>query len=94
LTLPERQNKSVRLALTSWTSVRGEPYPARNLGCELRPQGLGSRGACQACLREVGVDTYYAQYEGEAYAQINAVPEAKNPCGEAVLRRVIFRTFF
>jgi farnesyl diphosphate synthase len=46
---------------------------------------------------EVGVDTYYAQYEAEAYARINAlidaVPEAKSPCGEAVLRRAVFRTF-
>ena len=46
---------------------------------------------------EVGVDAYYAQYEAEAYARINAVidavPEAKSPCGEAVLRRAVFRTF-
>jgi hypothetical protein len=46
---------------------------------------------------EVGVNTYYTQYEAEAYARIealiDAVPEAKSPCGEAVLHRAIFRTF-
>jgi farnesyl diphosphate synthase len=48
-------------------------------------------------FREVGVDAYYAEYEAEAYARINAlidaVPEVKSPCGEAVLRRSVFRTF-
>ena len=46
---------------------------------------------------EVGVDGYYDQYEAEAYArfygQIDAIPEVKSPCGEAVLRRAVFRTF-
>ena len=48
-------------------------------------------------MREVGVDAMYAQYEAEAYARINAlidaVPEVKSPCGEAVLRRAVFRVF-
>jgi farnesyl diphosphate synthase len=48
-------------------------------------------------FREVGVDGYYERYEAEAYARINAlidaVPEVKSPCGEAVLRRAVFRTF-
>jgi len=48
-------------------------------------------------FREVGVDAFYAQYEAEAYtrinALINAVPEVKSPCGEAVLRRAVFSTF-
>jgi len=48
-------------------------------------------------FREVGVDGYYEQYEAEAYARINAlidaVPEVKSPCGGAVLRRAVFRTF-
>jgi farnesyl diphosphate synthase len=48
-------------------------------------------------FREVGVDAYYAQYEAEAYARINAlidaVPEVKSPCGEGVLCRAVFRTF-
>ena len=38
-----------------------------------------------------------AQYEAEAYKRINAlidaVPEVKSPCGEAVLHRAVFRTF-
>jgi len=48
-------------------------------------------------FREVGLDAYYAQYEAEAYARINAlidaVPEMKSPCGEAVLRHAVFQTF-
>jgi farnesyl diphosphate synthase len=48
-------------------------------------------------FREVGVDEKYAQYEADAYARINAlidaVPEVKSPCGEAVLRRSVFRVF-
>jgi farnesyl diphosphate synthase len=48
-------------------------------------------------FREVGVDAFYAQYEAEAYtrinALINAVPEVRSPCGEAVLRRAVFSTF-
>jgi farnesyl diphosphate synthase len=48
-------------------------------------------------FREVGVDAYYAEYEAQAYKRINAlidaVPEVKSPCGEAVLRRAVFRTF-
>jgi len=48
-------------------------------------------------FREVGVDGYYAEYEAQAYKRINAlidaVPEVRSPCGEAVLRRAVFRTF-
>lgn len=46
---------------------------------------------------EVGVDAFHAQYEAEAYARIcvliDGVPEVKSPCGGAVLRRAVFRTF-
>jgi farnesyl diphosphate synthase len=48
-------------------------------------------------FREVGVDSFYAEYEAETYARINAlidaVPEVNSPCGEAVLRRAVFRSF-
>jgi len=48
-------------------------------------------------FREVGIDAEYAEYEAQSYARINAlidaVPEVSSPCGEAVLRRAIFRTF-
>jgi len=48
-------------------------------------------------FREVGVDALYAEYEAQSYARINAlidaVPEVQSPCGEAVLRRAVFRTF-
>ena len=48
-------------------------------------------------FREVGVDGLYAEYEAQSYARINAlidaVPEVRSPCGEAVLRRAVFRTF-
>jgi len=51
----------------------------------------------QQIFREVGVDAYYAQYEAEAYARINAlvdeVPEVKSPYGEGELCRTVFRTF-
>jgi farnesyl diphosphate synthase len=47
-------------------------------------------------FREVGVDASYAEYEAQVYARINAlidaVPEVRSPCGEAVLRRAVFRT--
>jgi farnesyl diphosphate synthase len=56
-----------------------------------------AEGRVKQVFREVGVDAYYAEYEAEAYARINtlidAVPEVKSPCGEAVLRRSVFRTF-
>ncbi|KAH9979425.1 farnesyl diphosphate synthase [Lactifluus volemus] len=46
---------------------------------------------------EIGIDAMYAEYEASAYAHINAlidaVPEAKSPCGEATLRRSVFRIF-
>ncbi|KAF8468673.1 farnesyl diphosphate synthase [Russula ochroleuca] len=48
-------------------------------------------------FHEVGVDEQYAQYEADSYARINAlidaVPEVRSPCGEAVLRRSVFRVF-
>ena len=51
----------------------------------------------KAIFNEVGVDELYAQYEQEAYTRINAlidaVPEVRSPCGEAVLRRAVFRVF-
>jgi farnesyl diphosphate synthase len=51
----------------------------------------------KAIFNDVGVDELYAQYEQEAYTRINAlidaVPEVRSPCGEAVLRRAVFRVF-
>ena len=48
-------------------------------------------------FRDVGVDAQYAEYEADAYARINAlidaVPEVTSPCGDAVLRRSVFRVF-
>ncbi|KAI0249350.1 farnesyl diphosphate synthase [Lactifluus subvellereus] len=48
-------------------------------------------------FREVGVDALYSQYEAESYTRINglidAIPEVRSPCGEAVLRRAVFRVF-
>jgi len=48
-------------------------------------------------FQEVGVDALYEEYESKAYARINglidAVPEVTSPCGEAVLRRAVFRVF-
>lgn len=48
-------------------------------------------------FREVGVDELYSQYEADSYRRINglidAVPEVRSPCGEAVLRRSVFRVF-
>ena len=48
-------------------------------------------------FRDVGVDAQYAEYEADAYARINAlidaVPEVASPCGDAVLRRSVFRVF-
>jgi farnesyl diphosphate synthase len=46
---------------------------------------------------EIGINAMYSEYEAGAYAHINAlidaVPEAKSPCGEATLRRSVFRVF-
>jgi farnesyl diphosphate synthase len=48
-------------------------------------------------FRDVGVDAQYDEYEADAYARINAlidaVPEVTSPCGDAVLRRSVFRVF-
>ena len=61
-------------------------------------EGLRGGGVCQAGLfRDVGVDAQYAYYEANAYARINAftdaVPELMSPCGDAVLRRSVFRVY-
>lgn len=48
-------------------------------------------------FHDVGVDAQYAEYEADSYARINAlidaVPEVTSPCGDAVLRRSVFRVF-
>ena len=55
----------------------------------------------KAIFNEVGVDERYAQCEQEADTRINglidAVPEVwpvRNRCGEALLRRAVFRVFY
>ena len=48
-------------------------------------------------FRDVGVDAAYVEYEAMSYARINAlinsVPEVQRPNGDAVLLRVVFRSF-
>ena len=53
----------------------------------------GSKKPFYVLLSDFGL----AQYEQDAYTRINglieAVPEAKSPCGTAVLRKDVFRSF-
>ena len=48
-------------------------------------------------FRDVGIDAQYTKYEADVYSRINAlidaVPEVMSPCGDAVLRRSVFRVF-
>jgi farnesyl diphosphate synthase len=48
-------------------------------------------------FHQLRLDKHYEEYEAQAYNRINAlidaVPEVTSPCGEAVLRRAVFRTF-
>jgi farnesyl diphosphate synthase len=49
----------------------------------------------QSVFADAGIDTRYAQYSADACSRISALidalPELRNPSGDAILRRAIFR---
>ena len=74
-----------------------EADAAHDPRCQLWSQGHRCRGAGQEVFHQLRLDKHYEEYEAQAYNRTNtlidAVPEVTSPCGEAVLRRAVFRTF-
>ncbi|KAH9986431.1 farnesyl diphosphate synthase [Russula vinacea] len=77
--------------------ARANPSQRAILDANYGRKDSAAEARVKQVFREVGVDQQYAEYEADAYARINAlidaVPEVKSPCGEAVLRRSVFRVF-
>ena len=77
--------------------ARADPTQRAILDANYGRKDSAAEARVKQVFREVGVDQQYAEYEADAYARINAlidaVPEVKSPCGEAVLRRSVFRVF-
>ncbi|KAH9953879.1 farnesyl diphosphate synthase [Russula dissimulans] len=73
----------------------GSPEQLATLEAHFGKEDPTSRLHVQHVFANAGVDARYARYANDAYARIgsliDALPELRNPSGDAVLSRVIFR---
>jgi len=105
-TMPGRQNSRQDQQTSRTTSARGASilHSRKRLRCSERsytPTTVARTSEAEAhvkhVFREASVDEQCAQYEVGVHAcidtRIDAVPEVKSLCGEAVLRCSVFHVF-
>ncbi|KZV66046.1 farnesyl diphosphate synthase [Peniophora sp. CONT] len=81
-------NTALALATPEQRAVLDSSYGRKDAAAEARVKEI---------FKAVGVDERYAKYEQDAYERVNklvaALPEAKNPAGDATLRKEVFTSF-
>ena len=74
----------------------GTPEQLATLDAHFGKPDMTSQLHVRSVFAESGIDARYAQYSTDAYARISALidalPELRNPSGDAILRRSAFRT--
>jgi farnesyl diphosphate synthase len=73
----------------------GTPEQLATLEAHFGKPGATSQLHVRSVFAESGIDARYAQYSADAYSRISALidalPELRNPSGDAILRRSAFR---